>query len=112
VSVANTGTALFFAIIALGVTATAVLADDAQFKRGEDLLTRNCARCHAVGTAGASPSTNAPAFRTLGKRYPIGSLEEALGEGTISSHPDMPDFEFDADDVSAIIAYLKSIQSP
>ena len=29
----------------------------------------------------------------------------------MSGHPDMPEFTFDADDVGAIIAYLKSIQS-
>ena len=53
---------------------------------------------------------DAPAFRTLGQRYPVESLEEALGEGFMSGHPDMPEFKFDADDVGAIIAYLKSIQ--
>ena len=62
----------------------------------------------------AAPATardkDAPAFRTLGQRYPIESLEEALGEGFMSGHPDMPEFKFDADDVGAIIAYLKSIQ--
>ena len=46
----------------------------------------------------------------LGQRYPVESLEEALGEGFMSGHPDMPEFKFDADDVGAIIAYLKSIQ--
>ena len=53
---------------------------------------------------------NAIETRSLGKRYPIESLEEALGEGIMSGHPDMPEFKFDADDVGAIIAYLKSIQ--
>ena len=53
---------------------------------------------------------DAPAFRTLGRRYPIQDLEEALGEGIVSGHPDMPEFKFDADDVGAIITYLKSIQ--
>jgi cytochrome c len=28
----------------------------------------------------------------------------------MSGHPDMPEFSFDARDVGAIIAYLKSIQ--
>ena len=51
-----------------------------------------------------------PAFRILGQRYPIESLEEALAEGVMSGHPDMPEFSFDAHDVGAIIAYLKSIQ--
>ena len=79
-------------------------------KRGEELLTRSCASCHAVGRNGESPQKLAPAFRSLGQRYPIESLEEALGEGIMSGHPDMPEFTFDAKDVGAIIAYLKSIQ--
>jgi mono/diheme cytochrome c family protein len=81
-------------------------------KRGETLLTRDCGRCHAVGRTGESAYKDAPLFRNLGKRYPIESLEEALGEGIMSGHPDMPEFKFDADDVGAIIAYLKSIQQP
>lgn len=83
-------------------------ADD--LKHGEELLRQACASCHAVGPAGESPHKFAPAFRTLGQRYPIESLEEALGEGIMSGHPDMPEFKFDADDVGDIIAYLKSIQ--
>jgi cytochrome c len=79
-------------------------------KRGEQLLTRDCAKCHAVGRIGDSPMKEAPTFRTLGQRYPIDSLEEALGEGIMSGHPAMPEFEFDAADVGAIIDYLNSIQ--
>ena len=50
------------------------------------------------------------AIPTLGQRYPIESLEESLGEGIMSGHPDMPEFVFEIRDVSAILAYLKSIQ--
>jgi cytochrome c len=89
------------------------LAQDnaANLKRGEALLSKNCAACHATGRTGYSPRTAAPPFRTLGTKYPVESLEEALGEGIVSGHPDMPEFKFDAPDVGAIIAYLKSIQS-
>jgi mono/diheme cytochrome c family protein len=86
----------------------AAAADDP--KHGEELLQKNCASCHAIGLTGESPHKSAPAFRTLGQRYPIESLEEALGEGIVSGHPDMPEFTFDADDVGDIITYLKSIQ--
>jgi len=79
-------------------------------KRGEALLARNCASCHAVGRTGDSPQKLAPTFRSLGQRYPIESLEEALGEGIMSGHPDMPEFSFNAADVGAIVAYLNSIQ--
>jgi len=82
----------------------------ADLKLGAELLQKNCASCHATGRTGASPNKDAPAFRTLGQRYPVDSLEEALGEGILSGHPDMPEFRFDADEVGAIIAYLQSIQ--
>ena len=85
-------------------------ANAQDLKRGEALLARNCASCHAVGRTGDSPQKLAPTFRSLGQRYPIESLEEALGEGIMSGHPDMPEFSFDAADVGAIIAYLNSIQ--
>jgi mono/diheme cytochrome c family protein len=85
-------------------------AADGDVEHGEELLQRDCASCHAIGRTGDSPKKEAPAFRTLGQRYPVESLEEALGEGIMSGHPDMPEFSFDADDVGDIIAYLKSIQ--
>ena len=96
-------------LAAAGGVAFATDGDD-DLKRGGELLQKDCARCHAVGRTGESPRKDAPAFRTLGQRYPIESLEEALAEGIMSGHPDMPEFEFDADDVGAIITYLKSIQ--
>jgi mono/diheme cytochrome c family protein len=79
-------------------------------RRGEELLTMNCARCHAIGRSGASTHPQAPAFRTLGQRYPIENLAEGLAEGLSSGHPDMPEFRFEVDDVDAILAYLASIQ--
>jgi cytochrome c len=100
-----------FAVVVLLMTGMrpAASADD-QLKHGEELLARDCAKCHAIGKTGTSPRPEAPAFRTLSRRYPIESLEEALGEGIITGHNDMPEFKFDGDDVGAIIAYLKSIQ--
>jgi cytochrome c len=78
--------------------------------RGERLLTINCSSCHAVGRAGNSIHPEAPPFRTLGQRYPIEVLAEALAEGLSSGHPDMPEFRFEIDDVDAILAYLESVQ--
>jgi mono/diheme cytochrome c family protein len=77
-------------------------------ERGKILLVCACGSCHGIG--GGSPVKDAPAFRTLGKRYPVENLREPLGEGFMSGHPDMPEFTFDGDDVGDIIAYLKSIQ--
>jgi mono/diheme cytochrome c family protein len=73
------------------LAASAAIAEDAaKLRRGEALVNRDCSRCHATGRIGQSSHSQAPEFRTLGKRYPIESLEEALGEGIISGHPDIP----------------------
>jgi mono/diheme cytochrome c family protein len=95
---------------ALAVFAAAHAEDADLLKQGQALVAKDCSRCHGIGRTDSSRHPQAPPFRTLSKRYPIESLEEALGEGIISGHPDMPEFQFDADDVGAIIAYLKSIQ--
>ncbi len=81
-------------------------------RRGESLLTTNCARCHAVGRSGASPHPDAPPFRTLSRKFKIEGLAEALAEGLSTGHPDMPEFVFEPDEVGAIIEYLQSIQQP
>jgi len=94
---------------ALLVTALARPAAAEDLERGKKLLGESCGSCHAIG-GGDSPDKAAPAFRTIGQRYPVDALEEALAEGIMTGHPAMPEFKFDADDVGAIIAYLKSIQ--
>jgi cytochrome c len=98
----------------LAASAVAISSASAQqgtpsLKRGEALLTKNCARCHATGTAGLSPHPAAPPFRTLARKYPIDGLQEALAEGLSVGHPDMPEFVFEPDEI-AILTYLKSIQ--
>jgi mono/diheme cytochrome c family protein len=98
------------ASVLLAFAAPAFAQDAEAIARGEALLTKNCALCHAIGKTGDSPRADAPLFRTLGKKYPIEALEEALGEGLVSGHPDMPEFRFEPADVGAIIAYLQSIQ--
>ena len=100
----------FLAVVITGAVPSLSAQESTAVKRGEALLSRNCARCHATGTAGVSPHPEAPPFRTLSRRYPVEGLAEALAEGLFVGHPDMPQFVFDAQDVGAIIAYLKSIQ--
>src|SRR5215831_11216217 len=98
--------------LCLVVAGSAACAQDAAaVRRGEALLAKECSRCHAMARADESRHPQAPLFRTLAKRYPIESLEGALGEGFISGHPDMPEFKFDSDDVGAIVASLESIQT-
>ncbi len=79
-------------------------------QKGFSILSANCARCHAIGKTGDSPFKPAPPFRTLHNRYPVESLEESLGEGIVTGHPAMPEFQFEPDQVGDIIAYLKSLE--
>ena len=52
----------------------------------------------------------APPFRTLHQRYPVKSIEEALGEGIVTGHPSMPEFSFDSGQVNDFIGFLKSLE--
>ncbi len=79
--------------------------------RGSEILTRDCGSCHAVGRQGDSPLAKAPHFRELGQRFPIESLAEALAEGIMTGHPEMPELSYEPPDIDAILAYLEDIQA-
>jgi len=79
-------------------------------QRGLTFVRVHCAQCHAIDTASESPLTIAPPFRTLQQKFPIESLERRLSEGITATHPTMPQFRLDPDQVTDVIAYLKSIQ--
>jgi mono/diheme cytochrome c family protein len=76
---------------------------------GRQIAEKICGGCHAVGPQGQSPHKDAPPFREIAARGNVENLEEALGEGIVVGHPDMPQFKFKAQDVGALIAYLKSL---
>lgn len=86
-------------------------ATDASADRGRDLVLKHCSRCHSLEPAGPSSEPAAPPFRDLHKRYPVENLGEALAEGILVGHPQMPEFRFAPDDVTAVIDYLGRIQS-
>jgi cytochrome c len=76
---------------------------------GRKIAETLCSRCHAVGTTGASPHGQAPPFREVARRYPPVFLAEALAEGLVTGHKDMPEFTFDPDEIEAFLAYLSSL---
>ncbi|MCC6736955.1 MAG: cytochrome c [Bauldia sp.] len=78
--------------------------------RGEAIVIANCSACHATGASGDSPRAGAPPFRELAQHYPLVYLEEALAEGIMTGHNEMPQFVFDPDEIADVIAYLASIQ--
>jgi cytochrome c len=79
-------------------------------QRGLTFVQANCSRCHAIGRVGGSPLAIAPPFRTLHTKYPVESLQEALGEGIVTGHPTMPEFRLDPGQISDVITYLKTLE--
>ena len=77
---------------------------------GRVLVKTYCAGCHAIERTGSSPYPAAPPFRTLNEKYDVEGLSEALVEGLVSGHPDMPEYAFDPAEAAAIVAYLKSLE--
>lgn len=84
-------------------------ADDPALQ-GFDLLRTNCARCHAIDAASQSPEPKAPPFREVVKKYDPDALEEALAEGIVTGHEKMPEFAFEPQEITAIIAYLDTLK--
>jgi mono/diheme cytochrome c family protein len=98
----------FVTAAALLGSPTPAAAFDAE--QGKRLAATHCARCHAIDKTGDSPLAIAPPFRTLHERYPVEQLEEALAEGIVTGHQDMPEFRFGAGQVGDIIAFLKTLE--
>jgi mono/diheme cytochrome c family protein len=78
---------------------------------GYAIVAENCSECHAVEATGDSPNPNAPPFRTFKAKWPLENLEEALAEGIVVGHEgmEMPEFVFEPDQISDIIAYLDKV---
>lgn len=77
---------------------------------GKRLVMENCARCHAIDQEYHSTHPAAVPFRDLSLFYPVDTLEEALAEGIVTGHPDMPEYKATPDQIVAITSYLESIQ--
>jgi mono/diheme cytochrome c family protein len=99
-------------LLAVAVTLASPAFAGGDRARGLKIAQRNCAPCHAVGRAGESVNRKSPPFRTLAQRYPLGDLEESLGEGIMVGHagPEMPAFEFSPGQIADLMAYLGAIQ--
>lgn len=82
---------------------------ETSISKGSAIATERCSRCHAVTLDDQSAHAQAPPFRALAARYPIESLAEALAEGILTGHPDMPQFEFSGPEVGQFLDYLADL---
>jgi len=101
--------ALCAAVFLVGGLSAANAQSSPTVQRGLNLAMANCSRCHAVDKLSPSPLPLAPPFRDLRLRYPVENLAEALGEGIVTGHQNMPEFRLDPGQVSDFIDFLKSL---
>lgn len=92
------------------VTVRAGGGEPPDIANGQTLAETRCAHCHATGRAGTSPVGAAPAFRHLGRKWPVENLAEALAEGIVVGHPAMPTFAFSPPEIDDFLGWLQAIQ--
>jgi mono/diheme cytochrome c family protein len=93
-----------FFTCALLVSGTPARAAEAG--RGNEILQRNCGRCHAVIAGEKSTLAEAPNLFTVLGNYPSERLEVELSEGIGSRHRYMPQIQFSAEEIASIYDYL------
>jgi cytochrome c len=102
---------LLSVVVALNVLVTATLCNaEPNVVAGKAFALANCSPCHSIDKFTPSALAIAPPFRILHQRYPVESLEEALGEGISTGHPSMPEFRLDPGQVGDFISFLKSLE--
>jgi mono/diheme cytochrome c family protein len=99
---------LLAALGALLVSGVAALAGNPD--RGQALARENCGRCHAIGPISPSPNKAAPPFRYVARQGNPSDLEEALAEGIVVGHRDMPEFRLSPMQIDDFVAYLKRLR--
>jgi mono/diheme cytochrome c family protein len=103
---------LLFAIHALAADAH---AQQGESKRGDavrglKIAQSHCSTCHAIGTSVKSRNPQAPPFREFSRHYPVSALEEALAEGILVEHPEMPEFQLSPQQNRDLVEYLRRVQ--
>src|SRR5215469_9445699 len=96
--------------LALLVHAPSAFAESPAAQRGLTFVRVHCAQCHSIDKVSASPLAIAPPFRTLHQKFPVESLRRRLSEGIMTTHPTMPQFRLDADQVADVVAYLQTLK--
>jgi tetratricopeptide (TPR) repeat protein len=93
----------------LGAAESLLSEAEARVRQGRSLVEKNCSPCHAVGSAGYSPNSKAPPFRSLHARHPSLALREPLSRGIAAPHDEMPHFALSPSQVDSIVAYINSL---
>ena len=95
-------------LAALADPALAQMSPAAQ--RGLTYVRVNCAQCHSVDKATASPLRAAVPLRELHQRYAVRDLAASLAEEIRTGHPSMAEYRLDPGQVADVIAWLETLE--
>lgn len=98
--------------IAVGLAWGVAQGSAASVARGRQLAQANCATCHTIAGARASPMPDAPPFPDLERRSAGRSLDEIIAKGVMSAHPPMPTFLGPGEATADLLDYVRSVQVP
>ncbi len=76
---------------------------------GQAIAERLCSRCHAIGFGQKSSHALAPPFPVIARRYSVWGLQEALAEGIIVGHADMPKFVFTPSQINDLLGFMDTL---
>lgn len=102
--------AILLAAMAAGSAAPAVAQQSPAVQRGLTFVRLHCAQCHAIDLVSDSPLKIAAPFRTLVQQIPVETLRRRLAEGITATHPTMPQFQLEPDQLNDVMEYLKALQ--
>lgn len=105
------GAALFFISLIIAPSISQSEKTNDTILEGQKLAKELCSNCHAIDITDESKNKQAPPFRTFSQKWPLENLEEALAEGIVVGHDDMPEFKFTPDQITNFITYLEHIQT-
>jgi len=97
-------------LLAFGTMPSFAQPSSVLMRRGEALLSRDCAICHAVGRHG--DSHQGVPFVEIARRSDLVVVRKSLETGITSGHPAMPKVHLSGTDIEAIMAYLRAIARP
>lgn len=93
--------------VALALLSAPAFADA---RKGAKLAQEKCGACHAIGAKGSSPHLKAPPFRRIATQWPPEQLQEALAEGIVTGHNDMPEFTFSTRQIDDLVDHLNRLR--
>jgi len=96
------------AVILLAATVSLPAHAD-ELAEGRELAEDMCGTCHAIGPADETENVDAPTFSEIAGRYSVWNLQEALAEGIVVGHEDMPEFTLTPQQINALLSYMDTL---